>query len=404
TRFIVFSTPHALYDGWSLNLIHQDVHAAYCGPVPARPPYEKALEKIINSSGESAAEFWKGELAGYSPTRFPKQTHAGGRNTVHRRDKVMPVTASRLSSFCKAEKISPQALSLACWSLVYAGYIHKLDVVFGIVMLGRDSEDAEQMMFPMFNTVAFRSILHGSRRGLLRYTQERIDTIREFQHFPLRRAKAFAQNVSGDVGLFDTLFIYQRNPGQRISGDRGGLYKSIGGESEVEVPVCAEMEVVGDKVVWRVSARDTVLGDEDVAALFERIEAVLEEVMNKPREKVVSEVEDGLSICRCPAFRGDDDGKSEEVGRLTSRKDDGNWEATRLERQIMDALASVAGISADEISPDQSLFHLGLDSISAIKVSSLLRKQSIFLAVSEMVKAGTVPEMAKLAREWKDEG
>ncbi|KZZ97924.1 nonribosomal peptide synthetase [Ascosphaera apis ARSEF 7405] len=403
-RYLVFSASHALYDGWSLNLIHQDVKSAYYNSAPKRPACEAALEQVINSSGETAAEFWKGALVGYTPVKFPKQVHAGGQNTVHRGEKIISISATQMSSFCKNERISPQALGLACWSLVYAGYIQKLDVVFGTVMLGRDSEDAEQMMFPMFNTVAFRSILHGSRKELLKYTQERLDAVREYQHYPLRKAKAFAQGISGDLALFDTLFIYQRNPDRGVidEGVEQSLYKSVGGESDLEVPVCAEVEVVGDDIIWRVSARDTVLGDEDVTGLFERIGAVFEEVVNKPMEEVISEVEGGISVCGCPAFREfDEDDGSENDGQTRFLMDLENWKPTALERKIMDALASVAGIPADDISPEQSLFHLGLDSISAIKVSSLLRKQSVFLAVSEMVKAGTVPEMAKVAKEWK---
>ncbi|KAI5291341.1 Nonribosomal Peptide Synthase (NRPS), partial [Ascosphaera aggregata] len=411
-RCLLLSVSHALYDGWSLSLLHQDVHTAYYNPTsPAlsRPSYETLLGRIVSSSSVGAAEYWEGALRGYTPIAFPKQPRAeSGESVVHRQSRTISTTASQLYRFCKSQNISPQTVGIACWSLVLAGYLHKLDIVFGTVMSGRDTEDAEAMMFPLFNTVAIRSILHGSRSDFLKYMQEVLISMREFQHFPLRKAKAFANCASANMPLFDTLFIYQRGPKceqQEKDGDNWELYKSVGGESDVEIPLCAEMEIVGDEVVWRVSCQDTLCGNDDVTSLFNRVEVVLGEIMERSREGVICEVDGRISICGCPSF-DESDGEVNDVvpvpfnsGHVLDKvANQQEWKPTQRETGIRNVLASVAGISPDNISRDHNLLHLGLDSISAIKVCSLLRKQSIFIAVSEILKAGTVPEMAKVAR------
>lgn len=69
-----------------------------------------------------------------------------------------------------------------------------------------------------------------------------------------------------------------------------------------------------------------------------------------------------------------------------------------VEEIIASVLAEIAGIPKEEITRVTTLFHLGLDSISAIKVSSALKKKSISLHVSAMLKNPTVESMAKVAR------
>jgi ferricrocin synthase len=68
-----------------------------------------------------------------------------------------------------------------------------------------------------------------------------------------------------------------------------------------------------------------------------------------------------------------------------------------VEEIIASVLAEIAGVPKEEITRVTTLFHLGLDSISAIKVSSALKK-SISLYVSAMLKNPTVENMTKVAR------
>ena len=43
-KYMVLSIAHAIYDGWSLGLLHEDVRKAYVGDPRCRKPYERALE------------------------------------------------------------------------------------------------------------------------------------------------------------------------------------------------------------------------------------------------------------------------------------------------------------------------------------------------------------------------
>lgn len=125
-----------------------------------------------------------------------------------------------------------QALGQTCWALVLGSYLKSLEVVFGVVLSGRDTEEANHIMYPTMNTVVVRSILHGSTKQMLQDMQDGCANATQYQHFPLRKVQAAARTNGGK--LFDSLFILQRNPGF-THGEN--LYKSVGGDSSVEVSV-----------------------------------------------------------------------------------------------------------------------------------------------------------------------
>ena len=127
-----------------------------------------------------------------------------------------------------------QALGQTCWSLTLAHFLGKADVLFGTVLSGRETEDAEGIMFPTMNTVPIRAIAHGSYKDMLRYMQDNSGIVRKFQHTPLREMQKQVKNRGSK--LFDTLFIYQRgNESDQVSEQR--LYRSIGGSADLEVSI-----------------------------------------------------------------------------------------------------------------------------------------------------------------------
>ncbi|OMP81947.1 Hydroxamate-type ferrichrome siderophore peptide synthetase [Diplodia seriata] len=392
--FMSLSIAHALYDGWSLGLLHSDVQAAYAGDVNVRPAYDHVLEDILNASGDKAASFWRDFLGG-APSGLLSEGRVQDLGTglqVHRKEHTASVSVDTLRSFCKNAGITLQALGQTCWSLVLSSYLGRLDLVFGVVLSGRDSQEAEDVMFPTMNTVAVRSIIHGTRKEMLRYMQENISTMRQFQHYPLRRAKAAAE--TGGKSLFDTLFIFQTRPGDDASG---ALYESIGGAADVEYPVAVEMEAVGDSLVWRTACKSNVFDEAGSEQLLNRIDMVLKSVVASPDSSAVSYGDDGASVCGLPPFK-DLSAESSDVedSQTPVNGISPSTEWTGTEKTIREVLSTVSKVPESEVTKELTIFHLGLDSISAIKVSSLLKRRSIKLSVSEMLRAATVEKMAQI--------
>ncbi|TKA79010.1 hypothetical protein B0A49_02271 [Cryomyces minteri] len=394
SRYLVLSIAHALYDGWSLELLHKDIHKTYHGSYFGRPDYKIALEKILNAADSEAHAFWQDSLSGAAPCLFPTSSLVDTKEGC-RRDHISSLSAETIKLFCKAQGVSLQALGQTCWSLVLANRTHHLDVVYGVVLSGRVTEEMNEMLFPTMNTVAMRSILHGSRREMLRYTQEIISNTAPYQHFPLRKAQLMAKTNRN--ALLNTLFIYQKRPG--YSAETGiSLYESVGGSADIEYPVCVEMETKAEKLIWRVACKASCLNEFAAEDLLRQLDLTLTSVTESPNAPTVEYGPAGTAICGLPPFHEEGFDKLDIDGTPSQAalKLESSVPWTPLETTLRQVLSAVSMIPVDEITRFQTLFHLGLDSISAIKVSTLLRKQSIKLSVSEMLRAATIHHMARV--------
>jgi aryl carrier-like protein len=392
-NYQILSIAHALYDGWSLGLLHDAVNAAYHGQYTPRPSYEATLADILSGSGPDAANFWRDYLTGLQPSFFPRR-HVGSieePEKVYRKEHASDIGLSKVTAFAKNSKVSLQTLGQTVFALTLASYTHSLDVTFGSVLSGRDDDERSQLLFPTMNTVAIRTILHGSRMDMLQYVQQSFNSIKQWQHFPLRKALAL---VGAQGKLFDSLFIYQKGVEEGSSTEKK-LYESVESQSDVEYPVCLEMEVVNKELVWRCAVKAEVLSLEGAQMLLSRVDEVLRNIIQHPDKQTIESTPQGTSVCGLPAFN-----ENMHAPNLEDKQEDVvssiNAPLSQTATRIRKALAFVSQIPEEDIARGMSIFHIGLDSISAIKVSSILRKHGIALSVGEMLKAGTVENMAKL--------
>lgn len=394
--YIVLSIAHALYDGWSLSLLHQDVEAAYNGTYTPRETYTEYLGEILHSSKDNAQEFWSHYVSDAEPTLFPARRE-GVDARVNKAEVRLGISGSAIKAFGKRHAVSQQAIAQACWAAVLATHCQRLDVTFGVVLSGRQTEASEAMLFPTMNTVPVRAVFYGSVSDFLRYVQENITSISQFQHFPLRKIQGLVQNRQG--GLFNTLFILQKsNSGSDPSlGSDGPLMKSVKSSSAVEYPVCVEMEVVGDNVVWRTACEQDYLSADETSQLLRELESVLDFLVNSSDESILKISDKGVSVCGLTSFQPSEPRESghHQVDETESQED--TWTST--EKIIRDAVAEMSGVAQTSIRKSHNLYHLGLDSISAIKVSSALRKRGVRVTVRDMVQAASIRDMAAKASE-----
>jgi ferricrocin synthase len=397
--FLIIGMPHALYDGWSINLLHEDVVRCYSELQYQRPSYEPILDHILAAVSEKSRSFWKKRLSDLRPKTFPSlPAEEVVKATTYRHEISSKLPANRATSFCKTNGVTLQSLGLTCWALVLAHYLESRDICFGVVLAGRSIEAADRMMFPTINTVPFRIVLEENKLEMVRYVQKLSIEIAEYQHFPLRQAKLMVDCSISQ--LFDTLFVYQKRPLQ--SEQLKPLYKSVGGLSDPEYPVNIEMELLHDKLVWRAACNEPFLNGKGTQELLGRVDDVLLSIVEALPEPAFSSHSTGISICGLPTFSNWTDGGFLE-SRLTTMSKDTDVDQFRPlpnEEVISEVLAEVANTERREITRSTSLFHLGLDSISAIKVSYALKSRSISLPVSEMLKALTVQNMAKAAKPF----
>ncbi|KAL7931504.1 putative non-ribosomal peptide synthetase [Trichoderma chlorosporum] len=378
--FVLVSIAHALYDGWSLSLLYRDLETAYYGDLETRTVVKPFLQKMLASATDDADRFWAGYLDGVAPSILPKFSDDSTSQSVHRKEYSTSKRMSEISSFCKKQGVSLQVLCQACWALVLAHRIKALDVTFGVVMSGRDFEGAEDLMFPTINTVALRCILYGSSVSFLRYLETSMADIRDHQSYPLRKIQNAAQTSRGEFSSADPLL------------------RSVDGASVVDYPVSVEAEAVGDDLVWRVACQSQFVSEDGAEKLVEDLNRILDFLTNSEELDILSFQDNGVSIGGLPviSLAGDVTLPNGSNDQRAAVGDEGEGlDETGL--TIRKILSHVSGISEESIKPQSNLYHLGLDSISAIKLSSLLRKEGIYLNPRDFIRATSISQMAQLA-------
>ncbi|KAH6843467.1 hypothetical protein B0I37DRAFT_437805 [Chaetomium sp. MPI-CAGE-AT-0009] len=396
--FLVLSIAHALYDGWSLSLIHQAVHAAYEGTYRAQSleSYTHQLEGVLFQEHGDAASFWAGFLQGVTPTLIPERESGSDQDPLVHRDEVSwPMSVPETMAFCKANAITLQILGQACWAAFLAAKTERLDVTFGVVLSCRDTVSLEELMFPTMNTVPVRSVLHGTISSWIRYMQDNMNSTGPYRHFPLRAAQKLAKS---NGPLFNTLFIQQRGIPTAIQAGGRKLMESVGETSRVEYPVCVEMEVTEDKLVWRMACDGAYASPDETLHMLRELNQVLVYIMRSPAASVATFSAEQVSVCgQAPVMLPTAASVPNTVVNQLATEDGGPW--SPLEEAIRDVLAVVSGTPTATILRRNNIYHLGLDSISAVKTGSLLRKKGIAIGFRDLLKAESISEMAMLARE-----
>ena len=391
--YAIVSISHALYDGWSLGLLYQDVQDAYDGSYQARRPYESYLAHILSSVGTASRNFWADLMHDVRPTHLSiVETPESRDPVVYRAEVTSRLTVPNIKALCRVYRITPQVLCQGCWAAVLATLASSLDITFGTVISGRDTEEAQELLFPTMNTIPMRVLLHGTVAGYLRSIQDTMSEIQEFQHIPLREVQRLS-NVQNQ-NLFNTLFILQNLNHPK---EKQPLMTSVQGSSAVEYPLCVEMELSGESAIWRIAC-DERLGSSDKASrILNDLEVVLQYfTQNQDTEVVQFDPDtDQARICNLRSITPDDDPRLPETepSIRASQSNDEEW--TGKHSPIVDVLAMLSGVERDSINPEDSIYHLGLDSISAMKASSILRKSGIRIPVREFVKATSIGQLLK---------
>ncbi|KAH8596027.1 hypothetical protein B0O99DRAFT_686077 [Bisporella sp. PMI_857] len=398
-RYMVIAASHALYDGSSLRLLHQMIYDNYHGKLSISPDFVPFLNEVFKSTTNEAKTFWKNTLSNLPLAASPRKDASQIRDVdkVYRLERRSQLSLKGIEQVCKFQRITLQTLGQTCWTLVLAHLMGQLDVVFGSVLACRDSEEAEQLMFPLMNTVAIRSVVHGSLSEMLKYMQDMGDKIRQYQHFPLGTAQAYAlasRGSGGDSTLFDTLFIYQgRCPLYQASK----LYESIYGTAEVEFPTCVEMQIVdGEYLSWTTACKSIARNDIETEGIINMLDTVLRRIIENPNDSAFDSSEKGISICGLPSFQISE---RKEILMPIPELDNEMWNNT--ESIIRKALHELSDVEEEMIHKDSTIFQLGLDSILILKLPALLRSHSISLSVSEILRAQTVSAMAKSVHQDK---
>ncbi|KAI8938152.1 hypothetical protein NX059_005818 [Plenodomus lindquistii] len=211
-RYFVWTIHHALYDGWSIDLMLQRVQQLYQDDSSQLPqvPYTKFIQYLAHTDAEASATYWKASLAGYSSYQFPQKSHLltedvhSGQSTQH------TVKLARH----KHVEVTPPNVVRAAWALVLAAYTDSDDIVFGETLAGRDIavNGIIDVCGPVLTTVPTRIRIDRGQTVVdaLQTISGNVTDRIPYQHYGLSEMKTLGKELS-DACDFQNLLVIQAN-------------------------------------------------------------------------------------------------------------------------------------------------------------------------------------------------
>ncbi|NUW41373.1 non-ribosomal peptide synthetase [Nonomuraea rhodomycinica] len=191
---------HVIADGWSLNVLMDDLAACYAArrdgvpaalpPLPVRYADHAAAQRAADASAD--LEHWTARLAGAPvlelPTDRPRPARRGsrGRETPF---ELPPELVGALSRLARAERCTLFMVLLAAYQVLLSRHSGQDDVVVGTPTAGRDRPELEPMVGLFASTMVLRGDLSGdpSFGELLRRTRTVVLEAMAHRDVPIER-------------------------------------------------------------------------------------------------------------------------------------------------------------------------------------------------------------------------
>jgi len=394
---LVLTNHHILMDGWSLQIVLQEIFASYYGArLPAPVSYRKFASWLADRDHVAAEAVWRKELAGFeTPTLVGSPDPYGPVRRGTRSIQVSEEMTQALRELARTQQTTVNTVLQAAFAQLLGSLTGQRDVVFGTVVSGRPAEvvGAESMVGLLINTIPVRAKMTPDTTvaALLKQLQGAHNRTLEHQHLGL----ADIHRLTGLKALFDTVFVYENYPTETdASGSVGELLISEPANRDYYHYPLTIQAAPGRELHVRLQFRTDVFDDAGVDALIERFEQVLAAMTADPSQ-------------RLPASEPLEWGKREAHNGAATEAAFADHEAgrhiylapdTENERIVADIWADVLGV--DRVGVDQSFFELGGDSLTAMRAIAAINEAfGIDMAVTALIDAPSVRSLSKQVPE-----
>ncbi|KAJ1976921.1 hypothetical protein H4R35_002496, partial [Dimargaris xerosporica] len=250
-HLLIFTHHHALLDGWSLNIVLDEVMALYHNQTLAPVvQYSSYLGHLTQQPTDVTQRFWQGLLHEAIPTpdlqlpstRPPLQPTTTEPYATHNHTLQCPL--SNIHAFCQSLGITLNNLLRGLWALLLHRYLSEFDeVTFGALVSGRNVPvpGIDDMVGLCINTVPFRAKfnreqpLHDWLRDIHRVSGE----IMAHEHANLVHIQQWA-NIPTDTPLFQSLLMYDKyRQSQNEIDEQVIRMRPSGGLNVTEYPLTA---------------------------------------------------------------------------------------------------------------------------------------------------------------------
>ncbi|WP_253870404.1 non-ribosomal peptide synthase/polyketide synthase, partial [Mycobacterium sp. 1164966.3] len=401
---IVLTFHHILMDGWSLQILQQELFASYGGHrLPAAVPYRKFVTWLSGQDRASARAAWRTVLTGLdTPTLVGPPDRLGLGQRGVQSFLVPEETTRAIGELARLRHTTVSTVLHGAWAQILAWLTGAPDVAFGAVVSGRPDEviGAEAMVGLLINTVPVRARIAATTTtaDLLEQLQTARNDTLEHQHLGLREI----HRIAGHHQLFDTVFVYENYPvGQDASFAADGLVvDEVTNRDPYHYPLTIQA-VPGREIELRVQFRTDVFDTAGIERLMERFNWLLALMAAEPTRQLSSINLPGSSDRPRIGEHRNHALPTQAVSTSPSKPENSEnghrAPATLVEQILADIYAQI--LKLDRVGVGESFFDLGGDSLSALRaIAAINAAFDIHLPVGALFEAPTVSDLSEQLR------
>ena len=302
----IWSHHHILMDGWCVPIIFKEVLSFYEAEVrgktcylAAPPPYREYIAWLNAQDKESAVNFWRTTLQGFSaPTPFgvdkPQAQNQRQQDYRHQERKLrLPASVSRgLQVIARTHHLTLSTIVQAAWALLLSRYSGERDVVFGVTVSGRTGglPGVEKMVGLLINTLPLR-LQVSPQQQLIPWLEEIQDLMAELQQYSYSSLFEIqtSSEVPGGISLFESIVVFENYPVDRSLFRDSSLELGHRESFEKTNYPLALVAVPREELLLKISYDFARFEADSVERMLGHLETILSAVVENP-QVVVGEI------------------------------------------------------------------------------------------------------------------
>ncbi|ODM18259.1 hypothetical protein SI65_06130 [Aspergillus cristatus] len=165
----IWTVHHAVYDGWTLDLLFDRLDKAYKGQAPVQDyTFKEFMAYVLNTDADAGRQFWAEYLAGAIRNEFPSTVSMSKQPVADA--SLIHDMAVNTSNADELSGITLPSMTRASWGILIGTHSESDDVVFGNIVSGRSApvSNADQLFGPGIAAVPVRVKFPDSSRFTIR--------------------------------------------------------------------------------------------------------------------------------------------------------------------------------------------------------------------------------------------
>ncbi|KAH6963257.1 hypothetical protein DER45DRAFT_552701 [Fusarium avenaceum] len=401
-KYFVWTMHHALYDGWSMKLIMEAINRTFRGEHSTIewPQFQHFIKHVQDQDDEALERYWRESLEGFNSAPYPEVPKSLTEQPVA----DSSIEHSFIYSQSKDSGIMPATLARAAWALVAGSASNSSDVVFGVTLSGRNApiSGIVNMPGPTITTVPIRIDTSSGQTvsSYLQKAQVQATTMISFEQYGLQRIAKVSSDAQRAT-QFQTLLVVQPAGDEdfMIDESMGRFCDNANQETWFNTqPLLIEVTLGKDKITASANFDSDVIPSWLIKRLLRRFEIVMQQLDSAGPGTILDQI-DSVELSEAERVGMSGNKHQEPVPSFPVQdqtQEDGpkRQPVTEVERKLHAIWSQVLSIDPSDIGLDDSLFHVGGDSVSAMMIVQQARKIGIKLTVSDIFRHPTLQDVA----------